>query len=226
MAIISTSPLVGQIRGSVGGVTFSNSVGGNVAKKKPNPRRRLRPPLFRNRSVIGFLSREWGELTDAQRVSWRTWAQNHPGVNAVGDSFIMSGINAYTKLNSVALRLGGIGSDQVLPPEDPAAATLATLAVTTGAIGAGDIDLVWTVNGTGAADDYVEIGIAGPFQSAGRVEVESMRTYKQDVAGNIALDTVEDLDEGFWYWVFARYVDQYGQTTAWLAGQATPKLTI
>ncbi len=33
------------------------------------------------------------------------------------------------------------------------------------------------------------------------------------------------LEEATWYWVNGRYMDEFGQITAWHTGQATPMLT-
>ena len=226
MAIVQFGPGVADMRGSVGGITYSKSYAGPVVKLKSSPPRRARRTQPINRSILGFLSRQWGELTNAQRDSWETWALNHPEPDKFGGTFIMSGINAFVKLNSHAIRLGGVGAWNVLPPSVPPAANLLTLAVTQGATNAGEIDVNWTLDGTGDAADFAEIQIAGPFQSEALQEVFNQFRYFTQTVGNILTSTPSGLDEGFWYWVRVRYVDLYGQVTAWLYGQATPKLTI
>jgi hypothetical protein len=138
----------------------------------------------------------------------------------------MSGINAFTKLNFQAMRLFGTSAYQLVPPEDPPAASLATLTVSSGAVNPGDIDLVWTLNGSGASADKSEIQMAGPFQSQGLVEVHNQFKKVAVATGDIVAATIESLREGFWYWFRVRYVDQYGQVTAFLTGQATPKVTV
>ena len=226
MAKVKNPMYSSDARGAVGGIVFSRSFAGNVAKIKAQPPRRARRSQPLNRSIFSFLSRNYGQLTDEQRNSWKTWALTHPELNTFGDEFIMSGINAYMKLNSHALRIWGPGTDNDLPPSAPPVADLATLTAVAGITDPGDIDLAWTVNGAGAAGDAVEIQIAGPFQSEGLVEVFNQYRYVDDVAGNLVVDTIEGLDEGFWYWVRARYLAADGQTTPWMYAHSQPKVTV
>jgi len=217
------SPLFSeQAKGSVGGLTFSRGPAGDIVKKKGGPVKRSEPYKQSNRARIGYLARKWGALDQSARDSWKAWAEEHPEPDGFGGTFIMSGINAFVKLNFNAMRLGAPSDLMLVPPEDECPASLDTLTVATGSVAPGDIDLTWTHNGTGEADDYNEIQIAGPFISPGRKEVYNRFKYVQQVAGNILLDTIEGLDVGMWYWVRVRYVDEFGQVTAWLYGQATP----
>lgn len=226
MALVKNPLYSSDARGSVGGITFSRSFAGNVAKIKARPPRRARRTQPLNRSILSFLARAWGGLTDVQRDSWEQWALNHPEQDKFGGTFIMSGICAYEKLNHHALRLGGVGSNNSLPPTDPPAAEIATFTVSTGITNPGDIDIALTVNGTGDSSDFIEIQIAGPFQSKGRQEVFNQFRYVNDVAGDQVADTIDSLDEGFWYWLRGRYVSAEGQITPWMYGQATPMLTV
>jgi len=226
MALVKNPLMSYDAAGSVSGVTYSKGPGGNQAKRKPIPVTSTMGYRPRVRSILGWLSRIWGDLTDGQRDSWREWAIDHPASNKFGDPFIMSGSNAFVKLNHAAVRLFGVGSQNDLPPEDPPVSSIETLTGVSGSTASGDIDLSWTELGTGIAADAWEIQLAGPFQSQGRVEVMSRFAYKQKVAGNVLLDTISDLDEGFWYWSRVRYVALDGQTTAWLYAQNTPKVTV
>lgn len=226
MALVNQPLMSADARGTVGGITYSKTFAGNVAKIKPVPPRRRRGFQPRNRSLIGFLSRRWGGLSDADRAEWKTWALNHPEPDRFGGTFIMSGINAFTKLNFQAMRLKGSAFYAETPPSDPPAASVSNFAASAGAVDPGDIDLVLSLNGTGDADDVIEIQRAGPFQSEGLVEVHSQFKMVDTIAGNETTHTDSDLVEGFWYWYRVRYVDQYGQTTAFSTDNATPKLTV
>lgn len=223
MAIVKNPFLSGEARGSVGSMTATIGISGPVLKKKPIPVRRVRRTQPQNRSILGFLSREWGTLTDVQRQAWRDWAADNPVTNSFGDPFVMSGINAYTKLNAGVLRLVGDAGLTVLPPAGQPAANFSGMTAVAGVGVAGDVDLTWALYGTGLAADFCEIWVTTPYQSQGRVEVTNF-SYAAKVAGNIALLTVSGLQEGFWYWFRGRYIDQFGQMTAWLYDQATPKV--
>jgi len=226
MAVVKDPLHSTDARGSVGGLTYSNVRGGNIVKRKSGPSVGYLPTQTRVRSLMSYLSRQWGELSDAQRASWQSWANDHPGIDKFGDPFIMSGSNAYTKLNFVAAFIDDNAAVQDLPPVAVPGSGIDALTVVTGLTLAGDIDVSWTEMGTGIAADFWEIGIAGPFLSPGKVAVESRYTHKQSVAGNVLLDTIEGLDESMWYWVRVRYVAADGQVGVWATGQATPKVTI
>lgn len=226
MALVKNPLMSVEARGTTSGITFTKTYAGWVAKGKPHPSASIRGFRPRIRSILGWLSRQWGELTDAQRQSWRDWATDHPGTNKFGDPFIMSGINAYIMLNHAVRRLFPGSTEYDLPPEDPPDSSIQVLTAETGAAAAGDIDLSWTELGAGGVGDGWEIQVAGPFQSKGRVEVISRFAYETKVAGNVLLETISDLDEGFWYWFRVRFVDGHGQMTAWDYAQATPKLTV
>lgn len=213
-------------RGSAFGLTATSVRGGHVMKKKARPSTKRSKGVDRTRSILGWLSRQWGDLTDDQRDSWGEWAIDHPGTDKFGDPFIMSGFNAFIMLNHPAVRIrGGVGMN-VLPPEDPPASAVNLLSAVAGAAGAGDIDLTWSELGTGSADDVWEIQVAGPFQSQGRKSVEARFVHHIFIVGDELLETVNDLDEGMWYWFRVRYVTENGQVTAWVVDQATPKTTV
>jgi len=222
MALVKSPLLSVEARGTTAGVTFTTTYAGAVAKAKPHPAGSLMGVRPRRRSIMGYLSRLWGSLSNAERQSWRDWASDHPGINKFGDPFIMSGINAFIMLNHHAIRLFGFGSENDLPPVDPPVSAIEVLSAAKGIGLAGDIDLTWTELGAGIEADTWEIQIAGPFQSEGRVEVLSRFAYVAKVAGNVLLDTISGLDVGFWYWFRARYVALDGQISAWDYAQQTP----
>lgn len=212
-------------RGSAFGMTASSVRGGIVMKKKSRPSTKFEPNQNRTRSILGWLSRQWGGLTTEQRDSWDKWALDHPGTDKFGDPFIMSGFNAFIMLNHNATRLLGGDAMAVLPPEDPPVSAINSLTAATGAGIAGDIDLTWSELGTGIAADYWEIQIAGPFQSQGRKSVEARFAYLAKVPGDTMQALLQSLDEGMYYWIRVRYVAADGQITAWDSAQATPKTT-
>lgn len=212
--------------GSFGGITMSMYKGQQTARARAKGVRRLRTTQSGNRSILGWLSRMWGSLSSGQRSDWESYAQNHPETNAFGQVFLMSGINAFTKLNATAIRLWGYGSYIEDPPTVAPDSSLLSFTVVTGVTLEGDIDVSWTLLGTGNADDAVELRLAGPYISPGRQEVFERKRYIQKVTGVTLLDTISDLITDQWYYVFGRYVDQYGQVTAWHSGQATPKVGI
>ncbi len=215
----------GKAKGSIGGITFAAWKGLPVVRRLPIPSRRLRTTQPQNRSLLGFLAREYTTLTPAQRVLWENYALNHPHPDGFGGTFILSGQNAYIMLNHTAVRGFAIGALQTDPPTDPPAASILSFTAETGATDPGDIDLTWSHAGTADAADRNEMRIAGPFQSPARQEVHSRFRHGAWIAGNLVVFTATGLVEDTWYWFLIRYTDQYGQTSAWHMKQATPKLT-
>ncbi|MBA7682397.1 hypothetical protein ES703_90747 [subsurface metagenome] len=225
MAVVQNPFLSTDARGSVSGLTASSTRGGIVVKRKSRPSTAFPPGANTARSILGWLSREWGDLTGGQRNSWDEWALDHPGTDKFGDPFIMSGFNAFIMLNHHAVRFGGGAKMNALPPEDPPVASMYAMDAKTGVTNAGDIDLTWVLTETGIVDDIIEIQLAGPFQSMGRKSVEARFAFKVKTTGEVTMLTIAGLDEGMWYWVRMRYVSEEGQVTAWAVKQATPKTT-
>jgi len=217
------SPLMSlDAKGSVGGLTFSKVRGINIAKAKSMPARRFRTTQPRNRSILSFLSMYFAELTANQRLAWQQWAQDHPEPDSFGGTFILTAHQAFIKLNFNAVRLDDWSAKSAEPPIDEPAASLDDLTVETGTVAEGDIQVDWSLQGTGDAGDYGEIQIAGPFMSPARQSIESRFRYIGSVAGNVVTYTAESLTVGMWYWLRVRYITAEGQATPWLLGQATP----
>lgn len=216
------SPLMSaDAKGSIGGITFTSTTVGNVAKKKAKPVKRARREQDNNRSRLGYLARRWGALVDAQRLLWEEYAENHPRPDGFGGTFIMSGINAFVSLNMNGMRLADPTAEQENPPSDEVPASVATLVAVKGIV-ANEIDCTLTINGVGEATDFIEFQIAGPFGSKGRVEVFSRYRFDQVIAGNLLIASIAALEIDFWYWIRARYVDEFGQVSAWIYAHQEP----
>lgn len=225
MALVKNPLMSMMAKGSIEGMTISKCPSGYVAKKKANPVKRSEYYKQTNRTRISFLSRQYGQLTAGQRESWEDWATDHPQPDGFGGTFIMSGINAFVSLNFNAMRLGAPGDWNVLPPVIECPASIATFTAATGVGVPGDIDMLWTMNGVPLVTDFVEVQIAGPFQSQARKIVYSQFREILHPSGTSPGVTSGGLDEGMWYWHRARYIDEYGQKSPWVYAQATPMLT-
>jgi len=211
-------------KGSVAGLTYSMWRGINTVKAKPKPVTRHVIEQPANRALLGYLSRAWGLLTDAQRQLWRDYAAEHPYPDGFGGTFILTGNQMYNALNHNAIRLGNVSAEQDEPPTvDPVASILAFTAET-GETLPGDIDLVWAHLGTPVADDFNEIWISPFLGSEGKVNVDSRMRYYTQASGVTSMLTIPNLLMYAWYWIKIRYIDKFGQKTAWHWGHATPKV--
>lgn len=112
MALIKTSGLVAEIRGSVGGATFARNRGGAYVRNRSVP---LNPSSVRQTAVRAFLAsltQAWSSaLSAGQRAAWELYAANVPLVNALGESRNVTGENMYVRANSLLLDIGAARLD-------------------------------------------------------------------------------------------------------------------
>ena len=101
MANVLLGAGVTDIRGSIGGTTFSRSAAGNYARarmKPVNPRSALQSA---RRAQVGHLTKYWsGTLTEQQRSDWRAYAAGTGWTNKLGQSIQISGLAAFLQLNA------------------------------------------------------------------------------------------------------------------------------
>lgn len=133
MAKIKLGALAQDVRGSLAGTTFSRNRFGSYARQKVSPVQPRTARQLTQRALFTDASQGWRALTQAERNSWGTYAANNPIVNVFGDSQTMSGINAFTRINSV---LATAGLAAVTDPPTPGTpGPLATSVTATGATG-------------------------------------------------------------------------------------------
>jgi len=99
------SQLVTQASGSVGGTTYSHTGSGLYMRARSIPVNPNSGYQLQVRSSLTELVMKWLDtLTAAQRNAWNLWAKNTPFTNALGDSFSISGQNAYIGANTGRLQ--------------------------------------------------------------------------------------------------------------------------
>lgn len=107
MAITQLSAIVADIRGSVGGNTFSRNRGGAFVRKRVVP---INPNTTRQgeaRQRVSSLSQRWSAtLTAAQRSAWIAYAEATTWTNRLGAEIGISGLSAYVRTNSLRLLAG------------------------------------------------------------------------------------------------------------------------
>jgi len=95
MAIFTAGPLIGDVYGSIGGITFSAAQGMAVVKIKPIPRKRIIPSRTIIHNRFSRLVYRWKtSLSDADRTAWNDAAalfiQSRHGIG-----YVISGINLF-----------------------------------------------------------------------------------------------------------------------------------
>ncbi len=93
--------ILGEIRGSIAGTTYSRNGNSAYIRNKAIPVNPRSPGQTVSRTAMGYVAALWRSLTEAQRTAWKALAQTVPYTNAVGDSSFYSGFQLFMKLNRV-----------------------------------------------------------------------------------------------------------------------------
>jgi hypothetical protein len=160
MAKIKLGSLAQDARGSVAGVKFSRNRYGSVAMQKVSP---VQPRTIRQldqRSVFTLVSQAWRNLTAAQMAAWASWASTNPITDVFGDSQVLAGNAAYSKINATRLTLTMATlathpwalAQSATPPPSPPSPDAAAISVT--AVASSQTVTVTTAAQTGGIGGY------------------------------------------------------------------------
>lgn len=98
MALIKPSPLVNDLRGSVGGVTFGRNSAGMFARAKVTPVNPDTPRQIDIRGKFAIATIAWrSTLNQTQRDAWNLLGTTTTFKNALGDDFNPSGIQLFIR---------------------------------------------------------------------------------------------------------------------------------
>ncbi|HUW59124.1 MAG TPA: hypothetical protein VMZ92_20980, partial [Planctomycetota bacterium] len=107
MANILTSAAITDIRGSMGGLTFSRNAGGAYIRARIKP---INPNSARQvaiRQGMAQLSGRWSTvLTAIQRTAWLAYSAATVWTNKLGQVVTITGLAAYLRSNSLLLQAG------------------------------------------------------------------------------------------------------------------------
>ncbi len=108
MAITKLGPLLSGIRGTVGGVTFSENGAGTFAKIWSPPSQPMTEKQTTQRSHLSRIPDLWRALTTVQKDAWATFAAlpAQELFNSLGVSYYNSGYLWFAKCNTRLLRIG------------------------------------------------------------------------------------------------------------------------
>ena len=106
MARIKFSSLVNDIRGSVGGVTFSRNANGAYTRNRTKGTNRKSVGQLSVRALFTGLSSAYRNLDSAAKQSFMDQAKNYPYKNKVGIASQYTGNQLYMKLNSTLHQSG------------------------------------------------------------------------------------------------------------------------
>jgi len=131
MAIIKLGALVVGIRGTVGGVTYSQNGSGPFAKsfaRGADPRSTKQDA---QRATLANSARSWADLSDAQRSAWDTWAAlpAQEKVNPLGEAYYLSGYQWYVTVQNWLATAGRLPTTAPPTTARPTAPTITSLTV-------------------------------------------------------------------------------------------------
>lgn len=141
MATFRPSPLIAEISGSVGGVTFLSGAGPGVIQLRGRQRRRHQRPGLEPRAITGDLNNAWAGLTVAQRDGWQAAAKSLDLKRSTARKGKFSGRMYFIRFNWWRYAILGLVAGD--PPSFDSVARLETLQVT--ASEATTIDVTFSV---------------------------------------------------------------------------------
>lgn len=106
MALIKSS-LLADIRGSIGGTTYSRNRGGSYARNRTVPINPQSINQTRARSQLATASSDWALLlNNADRSAWNAYAETVTGLNVLGEAITYTGQQMFVRANTL-LALAG-----------------------------------------------------------------------------------------------------------------------
>lgn len=123
MTKIKYSALVESMSGKLNGSVMSKNKSGHYIRTKTTPSNPQTSFQTAVRNSLASIAQAWRGLTDTQRKSWNTVVDQFQRTNIFGDSFKLSGIALYSRLNR---NLDTIGSTRIATPPSPEAVSFFT----------------------------------------------------------------------------------------------------
>lgn len=108
MAIAKIGAPLAGLRGTVGGLTFSENLAGPYVKQWSGPSNPRSPLQQVERGFVGRMPGLWRLLTGAQKAAWDTFAAlgAQELTNSLGEAYYISGYGWFVKCNVRLLRVG------------------------------------------------------------------------------------------------------------------------
>lgn len=100
MASILLGGGVTDIRGSIGGSTFSRNAAGNYIRARMKPVNKRSERQVARRANLAYLATYWSKgLSEQQRADWRAYAAGTIWTNRLGQAMAVNGLAAFMRLN-------------------------------------------------------------------------------------------------------------------------------
>lgn len=149
MAKFTPGPAVAEVRGSVGGTTFSRNRYGAYMRYRAKPTVSTTQYATLAKARMTAATQAWQERTPAERLAWNQFARENPIVGSLGFPQALTGHAAYVGLHIRQGIMGiGVPTD---PPITPAPAPLTSLSVVADKT-AGTCNMTFTPTPTAAGE--------------------------------------------------------------------------
>lgn len=101
--------------GSINYETYSRNRFGQYVRNRSIPVQPRTPAQIMVREYLTTATKKWAQLYDAQREAWNQWAQTHPKTDQLGQSYVMTGHQAFVGA-AVTAQIAGLELPEN-PPE-------------------------------------------------------------------------------------------------------------
>lgn len=201
MAKVINPLLSTEARGRFGGNVYNSWRGINYVKGHTSPSQPQTVKQLAIRSLFQAASIAWQGLSDANRATWETYADQHLLPDWTGTPKRLTGMNWYVHLWISMTRLGETPVDTA--PEVPAPDPLTGFNL---ALSTGDITMTWTAPTT--ATLHLEVWTQGPHSPGQQGSLRRARFLVYQAAdGTPPITIVTGAAAGRWS-AWARIVDE------------------
>ena len=205
MAKVQFGGGISAMSGKLSGNVFARNKGGAYARNWVKPTNPATVSQQNQRNTLSLKSAAWRTLTDSQRDSWKSWADDNPVLDRLGASIVLTGAQGYTKIN-INRDNATDGATQSTPPSAPTFA--ANVINTSGSVASDIAASTMTVPlGAGAAENDEVFIFASKPVSAGVTNTNSQLRLIEVVTLSAAQISAAEVS------VFTSYTDKFGALT-------------
>lgn len=120
------SHIYAEIRGSTSGTVYSRNRFGAYTRNRVSPVQPRTDRQLEVRGIFAGLARLWSLLSEEDREGWRAYAENVSRIDTLGQSYRITGLQAFISHNATRDAMG-IGVTTTPPPPDIVAPTLTAI---------------------------------------------------------------------------------------------------
>ena len=191
--------------GKMAGNVYARNKGGAYVRNWVKPTNPATTKQQNQRNTLSLKSAAWRGLTDEQRDSWKSWADDNPVLDRLGSSIVLTGAQAYTKININRDNASDAATQSTTPSAPTFAANILDTTDTITASLASDNLLVPL--GAGAAENDIVFMFASKPVSAGVTNTNSQLRLVEVVTISAAQITAGEID------IITEYKSTFGALT-------------